>query len=355
MAKDIKILKELLNSKDIIYPHQLFYGLNMSENDFISIGELLEKSREETTKKFITIRNIGNSIIQKNGIVQGIYYRETDIPELVLIFRSQNPLNWERRKMDADEKVKKAQKEKKDTEKKANENALEKAQEEAKDNENAPVNPTLSDKDLDKIDEKVKKVAAASEAVAQLEKEQKEYQEKYKDILAEIASYDINEKIKIRNGEAVFDTDDYDSRLPAITINEQILDYLLNSTNLGSDLDIALVGTYVDELKQFKAALESGILYPDFYAKDYTGTLGIQSKHRGLTILKPNNSMTIPSDFGKIKVYLNSDSFWHSFKLVYTADDNDYDLTADFNHSGRIINRGFIHKALLPEPYRNNK
>lgn len=355
MAKDIKILKELLNSKDIIYPHQLFYGLNMSESDFLSIGSLLEKSHEETIKKYITIRNIGNSIIQKNGIIQGIYYRETDIPELVLIFRDKNPLNWAKRKKAADEKVKKAQKDKKDTEKKANENAIEKASEDAQDNENSQPNPQLSAKDLDKINEKEQKVASAFEEVQQLEKEQKEYQEKYKDVLAEIASYDITEKIKINNGEAVFNTDDYDCRFPAITINEQILDYLLNSTNLGSDLDIALVSTYVDELKQFKAALEAGTLYPDFYAKDYTGTLGIQSRHRGLTILKPNNSMTIPSDFGKITVYLNADTFWHVFKLVYTADDNDYDISSDLNNCGEIINRGFVHKALLPEPYRKNQ
>lgn len=357
MANQIKIIKELLNSKDIISPHQLFCGLNLSEQDFISIGNILETSRKETIKKYIAIRNIANSIIQKDGILQGVYYCETDKPELTLIFKDKNPLNWARRKKTADEKAKKALNEKEEYEKKAKEEAAEKKAKGAENNnETNEISPGFTEEKFPKkISKKDEKIDTALKEVEQLEKEQKEYQDKYKDILDEIDSFNISEVIKINNGQATSSKDDYDSRLPSLTINEQFLDYLLNSTNLGSDLDIALVTNYTEELKQFKAALEAGILYPDFDTTDFTGTLGIQSKHQGLTILKQNNSMTIPSDFGKITVYLNVSALWHNLKLVYTADDNDYQISSSLDNYGRVVNRGFVHKALLPEPYRKNK
>ncbi|MDE6292906.1 MAG: hypothetical protein K2L98_04415, partial [Bacilli bacterium] len=328
------------------------------------IGNILETSHKETIKKYIAIRNIGNSIIKKDGILQGIHYRETDKPELVLIFKDKNPLNWARRKKAADEKAKKALKEKEEVEQKIREEEEKKAKEEAAkkkaageetSKETNETSPDLIEENLAKISKKEEKIKSTLEEVEQLEREQKEYQDKYKDILEEIDSFDIAEVIKINNGEATSSKDDYDSRLPALTINEQILDYLLNSTNLGSDLDIALVTNYTEELKLFKNALESGILYPDFDTTDFTGTLSIQSKHQGLTILKQNNSMTIPSDFGKITVYLNFYTLWHNLKLVYTADNDEYNISSSLDNYRRVVNRGFVHKALLPEPYRKNK
>lgn len=304
MTKASRTIKKILNSKDIIYPHQLFRGLNLSEDDFLSLLEIFEKSRLETIQKYINIRNIGNSIIQKDGMLQGIYYRETARPELSLLFKSSTPVDWNKRNCEAH-----------------------------------------SEDGKEIVD---------SEAINALAEEKRLYQERNKDTLDEIASFNLPNYIRTsKNGNIITQKgDQYDNIYPAYVINEEVLEYLLNSVNLGSNLDIALVRDYLDELQQFQSCLDAGFFYPDFYAIDYTGNLSIKSKHDGFIALKPNNSMNIPSEFGKITVYFNNPKGWNFLSIDYTASNDKYEISSDLRNRYLAPERAFVHKTLLPEPYQ---
>ncbi len=308
MSKNTTAIKKMLNSKDIIYPHKLFTGLNLSEDDFINLFNLFEIDRFETTQKFIHMRNIANSIIKKDGLLQGVHYRETDRPELMLIFKKDCPVGWNERHYKASHK---------DDEKTADGKGV--------------------------ID---------SQEVEKLNIEKAEYCERYKDILEEVDSFDLSKSLRINNGKATPVISNSDTLYPVYIINEDILDYLLNSTNLGSSLEIALINNYLEELEQFKAILEAGILYPDFTVTDYTGALIIRSFHKDFTALKENNSMNIPEDFGKINVGINGNDSLSVLAIDYWASSDEYKISSTFNNDNRLLERTFIHKALLPEPYQ---
>lgn len=310
MTKETRTMKKMLNSKDIIYPHQLFPGLNLTEDDFLSLNEIFKINRQETIQKFIHIRNIGNSIIQKDGFLQGIYYSELERPKLTLIFKNHMPVDWHKRKFAAENKG-------------------------AKSSED-------------------EKGAIDTEAVNALLDEKMAYEEKNKDILEQIERFDLSQHVRTnKNGIIINEkNDNYDNIYPACVLNEEILEYLLNATNLGSELDIALVKDYLDELKQFKSAIEEGIFYPDFTTTDYTGTLSIKSKHTGFVALKPNNSLNIPSSFGEINVYFNNPNGWKYLKIDYKASNDEYTISSVFNNDHRTPFRSFVHRPLLPKPYQ---
>ncbi|MDE5630613.1 MAG: hypothetical protein K2I70_03335 [Bacilli bacterium] len=310
MTKQARIMKEILNSKDIIQPHQLFSGLNLTKDDFLNLNELFEISRRETVQKFIQIRNIGNSIIQKDGFLQGICYSELEGPKLTLVFKNDMPPDWHKR--------------------------LYKAQ-------NIGAN-TSSDG----------KGSTDQNAVNLLRDEQNEYKMKNKEILEQIERFALSVYIRTNKYGKLIDqkNDQYDNVYPTCSINYEFLDYLLNAANLGSELDIALVRNYKDELKQFKEGIDAGFFYPDFKTIDYTGTISIQSRHTGIFALKPNNSLNIPSSFGQINVYFNNPNGWKFLKIDYDASTDRYDISSDFKNDARACSRIFVHKPLLPEAYQ---
>lgn len=280
MSKNSKILKRILNSEDIIYPHQLYRGLNLSEDDFISLRDIFKTCHLKALEKYRHIRNIGNKIIAKDGLLQGISYCETSGPELKLLFKKDKPLDYDRKLKET--------------------------------------------KDHNKRNE--------------LQEEINTYRIKNKDILAQIDSFKIEE---------------HDFGFPSYTINQFVINYLLNAVDLASDLDLIITREYLDELTMFNDCLKNGIFYPDFNTVDYTGILKISSEHT-YTSLSQDNTVVMPTNFGTITVYLDK-SGWSSFKIVYKCADDTCKLYTDINIKDRkrIPDRGFVHKALLPEQYQH--
>ena len=223
MSKKMKVLKEIINSKEIIYPHQhqAYRGLNLHEEDFINFRDLFEICRSETYNKYAHIRDIGNNIIAKEGPIRGIEYTEKGNPELTLLFKEDE--------------------------------------------------------------------------------------------------YSINEK----------------------NVND-----LLDSTNFTSDLEYAIAMEYLEELKMFKECLEDGIFYPDINALDYTGSLQIDSHHKYYSSSQ-DTTLFVPSNFGIVNVYLNN--VVPFVKINYVCALDKWWTQSTINNADRLLDRGFVHKALLPD------
>lgn len=315
MSKNSKILKDILNSKDIIYPHELYRGLCLTEDDFICLEDLFEKCRRENLEKYLRIRNIGNSIIAKDSFLQGIAYREINGPELKLLFKNEYPLDWNRYH-ELEQEIKKMEKMKKSI-------------------KDAKMRHAIDERN----EMNVKLVA---------------FNEKNKDILSQINSFNIDDLVYIKDGE-ISSKEDYDSTFPAYTINEDVLYYLLNAVNLGSSLDIAIAREYFEELTAFQESLDAGLFYKDFSTVDYTGTLHIETIHDYYTALKPNNCIQPTPNFGKVIVDFDQDFTLHCFNICYTCYNGSCYIQTDLSNKEKILERGFVHKALLPERYQQKK
>lgn len=185
--------------------------------------------------------------------------------------------------------------------------------------------------------------------------------EELKELASKISRYDINDYIWTKNGKIVSKdipknkniTDVRDYEYPTFNISEEILYHLLNSTNLTSELEYEIAHDYMEELTQYQEAIDSGILYPDFSARDYTGNLIISSEHNKLLFERQKDTIDIPSKFGHINLYLTN-SGGSPFTLNYHASDQKYTIEGSYWNKTRILTRGFVHRDLLPKPYRKN-
>lgn len=141
--------------------------------------------------------------------------------------------------------------------------------------------------------------------------------------------------------------------VPAYSINSDILDYLLNTPILRSQLDKYLVENHRDLLELFKEYIKDGTFYPDFHVWDSTGLIRISSKHENFVTNRGNDSILFPEGFGEINAYFSN----------YWSDEWDINLTYNpitekiINQSKyhQIGDRVFIHKALLPDAYSKSK
>lgn len=342
-----KIIDKIVNNPDILYPADQFPGIILDSDDFISFRDFLELSRQETVKKYTTLRDIANSIIKKDGLLQGIAYSEYGNPNLTLLFRAKKPLGYQKRY----NKIK------------------EKTQEEVETeiivdgfNNSKDKNPqTEVTQEYTDARDKLKTLGdQRTNGILNLEHELKDYQEKYKEHLDLIADYHSPIVVHTNKGAIVYANDEdqtYDESFAAYNITEDILDYLLNASNLTSDIEMEFVREYYEELTRYKEALESGVLYPDFAVTDYTGHFNIETNHTRLCIFKQENAINIPKKFGEITICLYNPSLWNdaNFSLTYHANDDNYKIKSSLypKETENMMERGFIHKALLPERYRN--
>ncbi len=314
MSKTSKSIKAILSSKDILLPNEQFPGISLKEEDFISFEDLFEISRQETLKKYITLRDIANKMIAKDGIIQGIAYSETDRPQLYLLFKGNYPLGYLSELQEFNKNIKEYSGEK--TEIHTNNGAY------------------FVNNELDKA--------------------LKEYQSQYAEVLERIQGFNIPYKIATINGKIAKGNNEYDEKFPCYAIDEQMLGYLLNSSKISSPLELEVAKEYYDELCRYQEAIECGILYPDFDTVDYTGSLRIASRHDGLVIYEQSNVVEIPKNFGRICVYLPNNSF-RSLVVDYYGYNDTIDITSDIKNAEEISTRGFAHKALLPKAYHTYK
>lgn len=183
-----------------------------------------------------------------------------------------------------------------------------------------------------------------------------------KELASRIDAYNIKNHIWTRAGEIIAKEDkdqkegeptSADCKYPVFNISEEILFHLLNSTNLTSELEYEIAHDYFEELSKYQEGIDSGILYPDFFARDYTGNLIISSEHSKLLFQRQKDTIDIPSKFGHINLYLTN-AGENNFTLNYHASDQNYTISGPYWNKPRILTRGFVHRGLLPKPYRKN-
>lgn len=97
-----KRLREIMKNETIIEPKDHFEGLGIPNSEFMSLGEFLDKSREETLAKLYALRELSNEVFShddKRSIV-GVAYTENYQPTLALIFNDEflknKKINYER-------------------------------------------------------------------------------------------------------------------------------------------------------------------------------------------------------------------------------------------------------------------
>lgn len=141
--------------------------------------------------------------------------------------------------------------------------------------------------------------------------------------------------------------------LPAYSIDQDMLDYLLTTNVLRSKLDQFLIEKHRPLLELYKDFLDNGVFYPDFQTYDCTGNFKISSKHENYLSLGEIDSIIIPEKFGEINMHYNG--LWTSYDATYTP------ITEKINNAnGESISsdygeRIFVHKALLPKNYNASK
>lgn len=81
-----KRLREIMKNPTILSPSKHFIGLSVSDKDFLSLDEFLDRSREETIKKVYALRELCNNVLSAKSIVNSAIYSEYLYPEFVLLF-----------------------------------------------------------------------------------------------------------------------------------------------------------------------------------------------------------------------------------------------------------------------------
>lgn len=166
---------------------------------------------------------------------------------------------------------------------------------------------------------------------------------KLKILLSENASreYNITQYTRL-NG--------YNKTAPSYSINEEILNYLLENKNLTSKLDLMLLKVYFDELTAFKEAIESGIFYHDYSLTDATGEIVISVEHNGYHVEEIKDSIEIPGPFGKV-IASRQYNGGYNMDYVYRSSTEESDYSTNIEGCGNIKdahNILYLHKKLLP-------
>lgn len=347
MDKLKKKIKLMINNPDVLHPSNQFPGIVLEKDEFITFNEFLELSRQETVKKYTTLRDIANTMIKKDGIIQGVAYSEDKGTHLTLLFRNDKPLDYQAKLEKIEEKT---------------EEELEYESIRDKfDQEPEKQHTQHTKEEVNKVVEARDKLrtieAVRNNGKLNLEDELKEYRAKYKEYLELIKEYSSPLYVRARDGLVVPSINDQsENYFAAYDITEDILYYLLNASNLTSDIEIEFVREYYNELMRYKEAIDNGILYPDFDVCDYTGDFNISTNHTRFFIYKPENALNIPTSFGLVKIHLYNPSLMSdvSYSLTYNARNDSSDIKSSLGQQEMraMLNRGFIHKALLPEAYR---
>ena len=155
------------------------------------------------------------------------------------------------------------------------------------------------------------------------------------------------EKVKISTKKKKIET------LPAYSIDEDLLEYLLTTKNLSSKLDKFLIEKHRPLLELYKEFLEDGTFYPDFRTCDATGNVSISSKHENYLSLGSIDSIVIPRNFGEIKIHFGD--AWTTYKATYTPIEEKVIESENTSLPAGFDERVFIHKALLPGNYSKLK
>ncbi len=282
-----KHFKQILKNNTILTPEQIFTNLGIDNKDFITFDELCSLSRKETLKKLYALRDMCNLDFAKYDLIDGLAYEEGTRPTLTLLFQ---PCAVSRFKMTEFREV-------------------------------------PNDVYIEQQEEKEQKKEESEE-----DKENKESE---------------NKKAKAKFPTKKKETE----TLPAYSINEELLDYLLTTKNLSSKLDKFLIEKHRPLLELYKEFLENGTFYPDFKTCDATGNVLISSKHENYLSLGEIDSIVIPRRFGEIKIRY-SDA-WTTYKATYTPIEEEIIESENVILPPRFEDKVFIHKALLPKNYSN--
>lgn len=76
--------KDVLNNPTI--PRFYFKGLALDDSEFIALRDLIELEKKEVYAKLLKLRDISNSMIEKDAEVIGVEYDEKDGPKLTIMF-----------------------------------------------------------------------------------------------------------------------------------------------------------------------------------------------------------------------------------------------------------------------------
>ncbi len=242
-AKPWDTAREVLNNPTI--PRFYFKGLGLEDSDFITLRDLIELEKKEVYAKLLRLRDISNSMIDKDSYIDGVQYSEDGEPRLNLL------LSY------------------------------------------------MSENDF-----KVSKYTKVGK-----------------------------------------------SSYPSYSINEDVLNYLLENKNLKSKLDMMLVSDYLEELTAFKEALTDGTFYANYQLKDTSGTFDISVEHDGYHVEEVRDSIIIPDDFGKVvasREYSGGYRLWYTFRCSNGGAEysTNIDKTGNIRNADSVL---YLHKKLLPE------
>ncbi|MDE6292907.1 MAG: hypothetical protein K2L98_04420 [Bacilli bacterium] len=142
------------------------------------------------------------------------------------------------------------------------------------------------------------------------------------------------------------------NNLPAYSIDQDMLDYLLTTKVLRSKLDQFLIEKHRPLLELYKAYLDSGVFCPDFQTCDCTGNFTITSKHEDYLSLGEIDSIIIPEKFGEVNMHYSG---WDTYDVTYNPGTEKMQNANGNNVNSDFGERVFIHKALLPKNFNVSK